>query len=679
MPARGKRRLRNGGLARAATARRPRAVPRHDAFRNLAASAPDIIARRLEEILESIQDGFFTVDRDWNFTYINERAAGNLGLAPRDLLGANLWEKFPGIAGTAHEGAYRRAMEGREIRKFEMQGVLTDRWYSITAYPSEEGISVFWQDISERKRAEKELLQLNRRLQALMEAVPVGVSFSEDATCRHIAGNAVFNEQFEPPPLDNVSASAGDEGAYGRRIRYFRGGRELSADELPLQRAVAENRLVPPMEIEIDMPNGRRWVAEASAAPVRDENGRVAAGIAVTADITLRKRIEKALRTANERLREADRRKDEFLAVLSHELRGPLAPIRNGITILREAVPGSEQAVRALDILDSQTAQLTGLVDDLLDLNRISRGRIELHRRRCDFADLVRRTVEDHRADFDSKSIRLAVEAGAGPLWIEADPTRIGQIVGNLLGNAWKFTPPGGIVDVCASAENNRAVLRIRDTGAGISPGLLAEIFDPFTQAEQTLARSQGGLGLGLPLVKQFVKIHGGTVSAASEGEGRGAEFTVRLPLMADTGFRKHAPPAVRPPGKLRILVIEDYADAAESLRTVLEILGHEARVAVDGASGLAAVRETPPDLVLCDIGLPDMNGYAVAREIRQDAGLSGIRLVALTGYAQPEDAAKSVEAGFDLHVAKPLGVGQLRDLLASISAHAAERRKSGR
>jgi CheY-like chemotaxis protein len=256
---------------------------------------------------------------------------------------------------------------------------------------------------------------------------------------------------------------------------------------------------------------------------------------------------------------------------------------------------------------------------------------------------------------------------------VNADPTRIAQVVGNLLGNACKFTPAGGRVNVHLAVEESRAVLRVRDTGTGIAPDLFSTIFDPFTQAEQSLARSQGGLGLGLSLVKGFVELHDGTVGVASEGLGRGAEFVVRLPLLERVVFDQPRPAAAAAQRALQVLVIEDNRDAAESLRDVIEFMGHAARVAFDAATGMAAARELQPDMVLCDIGLPDMDGYAVARELRTDPQLASCLLVALTGYAQPEDLAKAKAAGFDRHLAKPPSLEALRGLLAEVSAGSAD------
>jgi len=379
-----------------------------------------------------------------------------------------------------------------------------------------------------------------------------------------------------------------------------------------------------------------------------------------------KKRSEEAQHAANAQLADADRRKSEFLAVLSHELRNPLAPIRNSLYLLDRALPGSDQAVRAKAVIDRQVDHLARLVDDLLDVTRISRGKVTLNRSRVDVRDVVRETCDDHRTLFAQRDIDLRVEMGE-PAWIDADPTRVSQVVGNLLQNAAKFTPDGGCASVSVAAVDGRAEIRVLDSGIGIEPELLDRMFEPFAQAERGLARTQGGLGLGLALVKGIVELHGGSVAARSAGPHRGSEFTVTFPASPAA-----EPPAagmrVAPAGRaLDILVVEDNRDAAESLVEVLRLSGHRVRAAYDGRSGIAQARELPPDVVLCDIGLPDVDGYEVARTLRAEEALRGTRLIALSGYAQPEDARRALEAGFEAHLGKPAPLDDLRELIARV------------
>jgi len=383
-------------------------------------------------------------------------------------------------------------------------------------------------------------------------------------------------------------------------------------------------------------------------------------------DITARKRAEDALRAANARLLEADRRKNEFLGMLSHELRNPLAPIWNSIYILDHAAPASDRARRAREVIGRQAGHLGRLVDDLLDVTRIARGKVELRRARVDLADLVRRTGEDHRGLLAEHGVALRVELPAAPAWVLGDVTRVAQIIGNLLQNAAKFTPEGGTVTLSLAAGPASAELRVRDTGAGIAPALLEHIFEPFTQGEQDLARTSGGLGLGLALVKGLAQLHGGTARASSEGPGRGAELVVTLPLASAAPAPEPAAPRPAPgAGGRRVLVVDDNHDAAESLAELVALFGHRAEVAFDGPSALEKVRASRPDVLLCDIGLPGMSGYDVARAIRAE-GARAPRLVALSGYAEPQDVQAAAEAGFDLHVAKPPSPATLEQILSS-------------
>jgi CheY-like chemotaxis protein len=358
-----------------------------------------------------------------------------------------------------------------------------------------------------------------------------------------------------------------------------------------------------------------------------------------------------------EALREADRRKNEFLQMLSHELRNPLAPIRNSLYILDKAAPGGEQARRALAVIDRQVQHTTRLVDDLLDVTRITRGKIRLQREPLDLCALARRTLEDHREQFAKNGVDLELVAPPEELVVDADPTRLAQVIGNLLNNAVKFTPRGGRTTLTVSAAGGGvlAELEVRDTGAGLSSEVIPQLFEPFMQVEKTLDRSAGGLGLGLALVKGLVELHGGGVHVESEGIGKGTSFIVRLPLTMRRARRltavrtRHATGVTR-----RVLLIEDNIDSAETMKEALELSDHLVEIALTGPDGVAKARAGTPDVIICDIGLPGIDGFQVAKAIRAIARLDHVRLVALSGYAQPEDIERAKQAGFDLHLAKP-------------------------
>jgi len=384
--------------------------------------------------------------------------------------------------------------------------------------------------------------------------------------------------------------------------------------------------------------------------------------LATNRDITERKQAERDLR-------EADRRKDEFLAMLSHELRNPLAPILGAVHVLDRAAPGSEPARKAHAVIGRQVRHMAKLVDDLLDVTRISRGKITLRRERIDLRELVRRAGEDHREMFARNDVRLDVGVDGDPLHVNGDATRLAQMLGNLLQNAARFTLRGGRVTLTLSrVDGGLAAIAVRDTGVGIAPEILPRLFQPFMQGERTLDRSAGGLGLGLALVKALVELHGGTASARSDGAGHGAEFVLRLPLVDDE--RPAVSPGAAPAEAIpagRVLVIEDNVDWAETLRTALEIDGHAVVVALSGSEGLEKARASRPDVVLCDIGLPGMDGYEVARTMRRDPELRSIPLVAVSGYAAPEDVERARQAGFDSHFAKPPDLEVLRRTMAEI------------
>jgi len=361
-------------------------------------------------------------------------------------------------------------------------------------------------------------------------------------------------------------------------------------------------------------------------------------------------------------LREADQHKNEFLGMLSHELRNPLAPIRNSIFVLDRVNPASEAAARARAVIKRQVEHLTRIVDDLLDVTRIARGKIELRRSRIDLRELVTRAAADYYSEMKVREISLRTLVPSRPLWGDVDPTRVSQALGNLLQNAAKFSNCGDEVFLSLEAVGEEAEIRVHDTGAGIDPAVLPHVFDAFVQGDHTIARTEGGLGLGLALVKGIVELHGGTVGVASEGVGHGAEFVVRLPLTTTPSVD-----AVRPASELnvrgcRVLIVDDNRDSADSLADLVQMLGHTVEVAYDGPGAIEKARIARPDVVMCDIGLPGMNGYAVAQELRRTG--HKMRLLAITGYAQPQDVELAIEAGFDGHVAKPLDPDILQRLL---------------
>jgi PAS domain S-box-containing protein len=527
-------------------------------------------------------------------------------------------------------------------------------------------------DVTEAKRAADEVRHSEERararaaeLEAILGCVADGVVVYDEEG-RIVRSNAAAEAILRYDERDRQLPAA-EWLAMGRYEWLTEDGHRVSRENSPAYRAAQNGETLRGAVLRMRSGDEERWIT-VSAAPLVVDGERVGAVVSV-ADTTDRKRAE-------EQLRDSDRRKNEFLAVLSHELRNPLAPIRNAIHILHRAEDDSEQAARARAVIERQVTQLTRLVEDLLDVTRISRGKIQLHRSRFDLAALVREVVEDHRPLFTAREIDLQVRSSHGELWIDADATRIRQLVGNMLHNAAKFTNAHGHVAVTTAKQpRSQAIIRVADDGIGIGPELLPRVFDPFAQADQALHRSLGGLGLGLALVKGLVEMHEGRVEARSGGPGNGSEFIVSLPLVATASV---SPQSLRPgaeasSGSLRILIIEDNLDAADTLKEGLELNGHDVAVTHDGLQGVMKARALRPDVVLCDIGLPGIDGYEVARQLRGDEHLS--RLVAITGYASPDDQRRAFKAGFEFHLAKPFSFDELEQVLSNAKAPRRARR----
>ncbi|WP_437676612.1 PAS domain-containing hybrid sensor histidine kinase/response regulator [Sorangium sp. So ce131] len=510
-------------------------------------------------------------------------------------------------------------------------------------------------DITERKRVDDALRESEAKFRTLADAMPQIMW-----TARPDGSTDYYNRKWyeftavregEATPESWISFLHEDD--RGRCLDAWR-------------RAVVTGE---PLEIEYRFfsvtTREHRWFL-GRALPVRGPSGEIVQWYGTATDIHDQKCAEAALK-------EADRRKDEFLAMLAHELRNPLGPLRNAAEILRRSGLQQPWAAQACGVLERQVAHMARLVDDLLDVSRVARGRITLRKERCDLAQVLRQTAEDYRSTLEANGLELALEIAAEPRWIHGDPTRLSQAISNVLHNASKFTDAGGRVTVSLSATpEGSAEIHIRDTGIGMDAAMLARAFDPFTQADRSLDRSRGGLGLGLALVRGLVELHGGEVSAESAGVGHGTAVVVRLPLA-----RSVAPPSPRAAPtsdvaarSLRILVIEDNEDAAAMLQALLSMEGYRVEVALSGPAGVDVARSFSPEVILCDIGLPGgMDGYGVARALKGTAGASPSLLIALTGYGREEDRRRAEEAGFDMHFTKPIEPSSLESLLASIAA----------
>jgi len=415
--------------------------------------------------------------------------------------------------------------------------------------------------------------------------------------------------------------------------------------------------------------DGRRlWCAGVTTA-LRDGEARLRGFAKVLRDQTEHLHLEETLRQRAEELAEETRRKDEFLKILAHELRNPLAPIRNALQIIRMGAQDANLVEQMRAIAERQLGHLIHLVDDLLDLSRISRGVMHLHKELVNLAQPVRNAVEGVQPLIQERGLVLSVLLPAEPLYVEADPTRLQQIVHNLLSNAAKYTDPGGRIHLTARQENGKVVLHVQDTGIGIAAETLPHIFELFVQGERRLNRSQGGLGIGLTLVRQLVEMHGGTISASSEGLGKGSEFTVRLPAPPNNPQELQRQltdeaQSAAPPTSRRILVVDDNVDAADSLATLLRLKGHVVRVARDGPTALTTARAERPEVVILDLGMPGMDGFEVARQLRAMTETKNSVLVAITGWSREEDRQRCYEAGFDGHLPKPVDLSAVQQFL---------------
>ena len=420
-------------------------------------------------------------------------------------------------------------------------------------------------------------------------------------------------------------------------------------------------------EIIIERPDGQRRTTLAYANPISDEAGTLIGAVNVLVDISDRKRAEDALK-------EADRSKNEFLATLAHELRNPLAPIRAAVKILELKANVTPESQSALEVIDRQTRQMTRLIDDLLDIARITSNKLELRKERIELRDVLNAAVETSQPLIEQRGHELIVEAHAEPIYLDGDLVRLAQVISNLLNNAAKYTPRGGRIWLTTAKQESNAVVSVRDTGVGIAPEVLPRIFEMFTQAGRTMGGSPGGLGIGLTLVRRLVQMHGGAITVHSDGPGQGSEFILSLPMYdrqvpAEVKSVVPAPSEtlIHKPGPVRILVVDDNRDSADSLGLLLELVGNEVRVVHDGQTAVDVANEFQPNVVLLDIGLPVLNGYDAARRIREQPWGKQAVMIAVTGWGEEVDRQRSKQAGFDYHLVKPVDLDALTALLTTV------------
>jgi PAS domain S-box-containing protein len=627
--------------------------------------------RETEVVLESLSEGFVAVDAQWRYTYINAAAEQMLRAKREALLGVSLWDAFPDALGSPFEAPYRRAMEQRVPLRVDAPFDALGVWPEVSVYPvANGGLAFYFRDVKqskllelERARAQQALRDNEAQLRELADAMPQIVYVTDGE------GKVEFvNRQWRE--------YTGREWAQTMDLQPVVHPDDLASLVARWEKAQhAGAPLVAEFRLRSASDGAYRWFLTRSI-PQRDEAGRIMRWYGTSTDIDRQKRDGEALRRAHEALQQADRRKDEFLATLAHELRNPLAPLRNAVEIL-QSPQSAASAAKVHQMMRRQIDHMVRLVDDLMEVSRITSGKIELQRAPVALSAVLESAIETSRPLIESAGHRLEVDVDAEPaLVLDADAMRLAQVFSNLLNNAAKYTEAGGRIMLRARRDGERVVVSVRDTGIGIAPEMLPRVFDLFTQADRPGSRQQGGMGIGLSLVRSLLALHGGSVEAHSEGLGRGSEFVVRLPLGGTVVPAAGEPPRQRGaaalPGAARVLVVDDSHDAADSLGALLDLLGADVEVAYDGPSALAVFDTYQPAVTLLDIGMPGMDGLEVARRVRARGNRT--MLVALTGWGQAHDRERSREAGFDHHLVKPVDVGALKALLATVqgSTHAA-------
>jgi two-component system, chemotaxis family, CheB/CheR fusion protein len=664
----------------------------------------------LSNLLGSADLPVVMLGRDLRIRRFTAIAGQLLNLLPTDV-GRPLGDLKPAVDAPDLEAMIREVMETAQLREREVRD-RQGRWYALRIHPYRtaehkiDGAVVVLLDIDEVKRAQEQLREARDYAQAIVDTVQEPLLVL-NADLRIDKANHSFYEAFQVSSPETEGQLIYELGSGQWDIPELR---VLLEEILPANRSFADFAVrhhFPGIGLRTMLLNAHRLQREDDQPPrillaIEDITARQQAEEAQRFLAVENARLSQELQEADRRaaltvenarlyreLQAADQRKDEFLAMLAHELRNPLAPIRHAVQLLQRLGPDVPHLVRAREIIERQVIQQSRLLDDLLDVSRISRGTIMLRPERLDLVRLVRDAMEDSRTALEEAGLTLTLELPEEPVWVEGDPTRLAQVMSNLLQNAVKFTDRGGRVTVgvqvfrCSGVQeggssasgdlntrtpehlNTHVAITVRDTGIGIAPELLPHVFEAFTQAERSLDRSRGGLGLGLAMVKGLVEQHGGEVRAESAGLGHGTAFTLRLPVAtAPAVAAEPSAPVAMPSGPRRILIVEDNRPAAETLRDLLKLSRHTVEVAYSGSDAVRAALQFQPEVVLCDLGLPGMDGYQVAAALRQNPATANVRLIALSGYGQEEDRQHSREAGFDLHLVKPVDFAELERLL---------------
>jgi len=627
---------------------------------------------RYRGLFHSLLEGYCLVEMiydaaggavDYRFLEVNPAFEAQSGL--NGAKGRTIREFSPDIESSWIEVFAKVAETGEPVR-FEMVAAELNRCFDVQGYRVDEAgskkVAIVFNDITERQTAQRALRDGEARVRLATEATAVGIWEWNVLTNTMHWDAQVFRIYGIAPTPDGLVHYSDWSGAVLPE--------DLLASEAILQDAVLRGRQSRREFRILRRNDGERRVIEAVETVRRNEQGESEWVVGTNLDITERRTSEERLRQMTADLSEADGRKDEFLATLAHELRNPLAPISNGLQLIKLAGGQPATVEKARTMMERQLTQMVRLIDDLMDVSRISRGKLELRKEQVALAAVVNSAVETSRPLIEQMGHQLTVTLPRQTPTVNADPTRLAQVFQNLLNNAAKYSERGGYIELKVESQGRDAVVAVKDTGVGIAADQLPLIFDMFTQVGGSLGMAQGGLGIGLTLVKRLVELHGGTVEATSEGPGKGSVFVVRLPLVIapakpqDPGDA--APPSVGPP--LRILVVDDNRDSADSLSEILKMLGNDIHTAYDGQEGVDAAGDFRPDVILLDIGLPKLNGYEACRRIREQPWGKDVVMIAATGWGQRNDRLRANAAGFDHHLVKPVDPQALIDLLNAVN-----------
>jgi PAS domain S-box-containing protein len=619
---------------------------------------------RLAAIVESSDDAIISKDLDGVITSWNSGAERLLGYPADEAIGQHITLIIPPDRLSEEAEILDRIRRGVAIDHFETvrqrkDGSLVEISLAVSPVVDRRGrvvgASKIARDITEARYAQQAVRQGEERYRSLLFAAPVALFVCDrNGTIQYYNSRAATLWGNEPVP--------GSDQYFGGKALRHADGTLIAPEKSPVMSVLRSGHPVSNTEFLVERPDGSRIPVLMNLAPLRGPRGEIVGCVTSFLDISEQKDAQNSLREAGERM-------NQFLAILAHELRNPLAPIRNALEILRTTEVDVSTVHAASEMMERQVNHMIRLVDDLLDVSRISRGKIDLRRTRTDLTALVGHVVDGARSLAQYKNQEVTLRTTEEPLFLHIDPTRISQVVGNLINNACKFTPDRGHIVVSLDHEEDQAVIRVRDDGIGIPPVHLQRIFDMFTQLDTSLERSESGLGIGLTLAKKLVEMHGGSIEATSAGTGKGTEFTVRFPILTA------AEEAITPPTQIslptlagrRILVVDDNVDAATSLAMLLSMTGNDTHTAHDGLAALDAAAALRPEIVLLDIGLPKLNGYEVCRRLRREPWGNAMTVIALTGWGQKEDVRNSIEAGFNGHMVKPVELSALAKLLAEV------------